>query len=285
MSKKLPVFFLFVAAMLPLTSHGETSVIGTWELVYVAPTDAELTEPRGITNTKMHFTADGKVTGVKPEGSITEKTQFGNYKFDGKRVTLLREGSQPYAVGVSFPDAETMLFSPPRASQRKFKRIAGPDVELEPKSLQLVKVPSGTSPSGEVAYDTGDYSKLPLEQRIRGVWEIISYRKVPRNQAPPYGFFNDLWVIKDNSMLITRRNPKSTNEVPYSFVTGNIMLSASILGGPTETRLEWKASFNKWGHLILDRQNVQIVLKLVSKDIAKPVDVPIKIVLLSLEGE
>lgn len=278
-------FFLFAAVLVPFVSHGETSVVGTWELVYVAPTDVELTEPRGITNTKMYFTADGKVTGIKPDERITEKTQFGNYKFDGKRVTLTREGSQPYAVGVSFPDSETMLFSPPHASQRKFKRIAGPNIELEPKSLQLVKVSSGAFPAGETAYDTGDYSKLPLEQRIRGVWEIISYRKVPRNQAPPYGFFNDLWVIKDNSILITRRNAKGPNELPYSLVTNNIMLSASVLGGPTETRLEWKASFDKWGHLILDRQNAQIVFKLISKDTAKTADVPIKIVLLSLEGE
>jgi len=283
---KAQTLFLSLVMLFPLASWSQSSLVGAWELVHVAPTDVELADPRGIINTKMYFTANGKLTGLKPDEVVTEKTRFADYKFDGKSVTLLSEGNPPYTVGVSFPDFETMLFSPPNASQRKFKRLAGPNIEIEPRSLQLIKLPASSATSAaEVSYDTNDYSGLPVEKRIQGTWEIIAYRRVPRNQAPPYGFLNDLWEIKSDTILITRRDPKGTETQTYSWANGNILVSGAVLDRRSEAKLKWKPSFNKWGHLVLDWDNAQIVFKLVSKNINQAPNVPVKIVLLQLAGE
>lgn len=247
----------------------------------MAPTDIELTEPGGIINTKMHFTTDGKLIGLGPEDVLAENLRTTDFKFDGNQLTLLRPGAQPYSIRVSFPDAETMIFLPPNAGQRTFKRISGPNVLVEPKSLQLIKSPSS---SVEVRYDNDDYSKRPVVERLRGVWEVIAYRNVPRNQLPPYGFFNDLWTINQSFVVVARRESSATDSVPFSFIDERLSASGIALGGPVGSKIEWKTSFNKWGHLVLDRSDVQLVLKLITKNTDKVPTVPLKIVLLTPAG-
>ena len=276
-----PLTFLLLGMASGTAFAQSSTIIGTWELVYVAPADIQLTEPRGITNTKMHFTSDGKVVALKPDETLTDTARRIDYRFDGTSLTLI-QGGQSHTVGVSFPGPDTMLLSPTHTSQRRFRRIADPNIQLEPRSLQLIKVRDLSS--REPAYDTQDYSALARDKRIQGVWEIIGYRKVPRNQAPPYGFFNDIWAISGDKVSITRREPQSTDTLPYSLVNDTLTLSAAVLEPTARSALQWKVSFNKWGHLVLDRPDVEITLKLISKSTDQIPQVPIKVVLLSLAG-
>jgi len=274
----------FLAVVLPLAAWAQAPLAGTWELVRVAATDIQDSDPRGVTNTKLHFTADGKLFALKPDEALMEKVRATDFKLEGDRLTVLRPGARPYLVKVSFPDAETMLFTPQYASQRTFRRLSGPDVVLEPKSLQVVKLP-GAAPVDEPLYDGKDYSALAPVDRLGGIWEVIAYRKVPRNQAPPYGFLNDLWTFKKESVSIASRVLNATDSVPFSYADGRVTASGVALGGRPGSKADWSVTFNNWGHLVLDRPDAQIVLKLVSKDAAAAPAIPLKIVLLSLAGE
>ncbi|WP_165403450.1 MULTISPECIES: hypothetical protein [unclassified Duganella] len=81
------------------------------------------------------------------------------------------------------------------------------------------------------------------------MWEVIAYERIPRNQLPPYGFFNDLWKIDSSTVTIFRREPAAEDTVPLTF-NGSITSSGIGLGGPSGSKIDWVVTFNEWGQLI-----------------------------------
>jgi hypothetical protein len=268
------------AIVLPLLCQAEPSVVGTWELTYVAPQAIGNTLPGGVTNTKMYFTAGGKLFALEPDAVSIQDVKSADYTFDGRTLKLSEAGVQFRAMTISFPDDETMVASQRAESQRTFTRIPAFDQKLEPKSLQLVADKSNDAI--RLVYDVKDYSSSPMSERLRGFWEVVAYENVPRDQAPPYGFFNDLWTIDHGKVVISRREPSAIDSVPFSYKDGQFSSSGIGLGGPPGSKVNWKPSFNEWGNLVLDGPYCRMVLKLVSKSTVNPSAVPLKVVILRL---
>lgn len=176
-----------LAVLLPQAGRGsERDIIGAWELTYVAPADINDTDPRGITNTKLEFTADGHLRAMAPDAQSADGADSAAYEFDGKRLTVRPASGRAQELAISFPDDVTMISRQRYGSERTYKRIASVDVRIEPKSLQLVR--QTVDPGLSVSYDETDHSKDPVSRRIRGVWEVTALRNVARNDVPPFGF-------------------------------------------------------------------------------------------------
>lgn len=270
-----------IAVCASLACQAQAPLVGTWELVQVAPQAIQNTVPNGVTNVKMHFTADGKLYTLRPEAVTLAGAAALDYSFDGRTLVVSGKEMRQRRLAVTFPDPETMVFTQANEAQRTFKRLPSFDQKREPRSLQtlLHEGDSGAAP----AYDSHDYSRLPLAERVLGVWEVQRFEKVPRDQAPPYGFLNDLWVIDRTQVTVTRRHPPATEAVPYSLAKGRLASSAISLGAPVGSRIEWTPSFNEWGHLVLDSWACRVTLKLVSKDPKASAAIPFKVVLLQVD--
>ena len=278
MVKLYRIISAIFSGVLPLISAAEPSITGTWVLSYVAPQDINNTMPRGVTNTKILFSPDGKLYSLEPEETSVQNSKAVLYAFDGKQIKLLDQGRHERSIQVSFPDNETMIFTQKYESQRTFKKISSFDIKLEPRSLELVTDGSGKEAS--VAYDEADYSAMPIVKRLRGLWEVIAYEKVPSHQMPTYGFFNDLWTITTDAVEINRREPPEKDSVPFSIVDGSIYSSGISLGASAGSKIEWTVSFNEWGHLVLDSTYCRVILKLIQKNTTHPPSVPLKVALL-----
>jgi hypothetical protein len=188
---------------------------------------------------------------------------------------------------VSFSNAETMLFKPQYASTRRFQKLSGPNVLLEPKSLQLIQTNTGTVPTNvqdAVKYDTADYSALPLIKRIEGIWEVMGYRYISPHQLPPYGFFNDIWTIDGGKVNLYLQAQQKSGSFSYVLNNKDLVLT-NASGQGKSTGLTWSISFDEWGHMQLSSGDGDIVFKLVSKATKGTVELPVKIVLSNRKGD
>lgn len=266
-----------VCVLMPLPALAEPTIVGNWELRHVAPQAAENTNPRGVGNTKISFTADGKLLTLAPDETSLQKAGHAEYSFDGKQLFIIQSNRPGHPAKVSFPDDQTMVLMPQYESRRTFKRIPEFTAKLEPKSLQLIvtKADHGS----EVPYDSADYSRLPLAERMKGSWEVVAYENVPSGQMPPYGFTNDVWTIDGATVTIASRMLEREEAVPYAFSGGQLQSSGLALG-QSGSKIAWKASFDEWGRLVLDSEYCRVILKLMSRQKLDPSRVPVKIVLL-----
>src|SRR5262249_16725323 len=145
-----------------------------------------------------------------------------DYVFDGKQLKLNVPGAQRQReMSIVFSDDGTMVMTQTHEAKRVFKRLKGFETKLEPQSLQLVNVGARFEDSH---YDPSDFSTLSVPERVRGMWEVVAYERVPRAQLPPYGFFNDLWKIDSSAVTIFRREPAAKDAVPFEF-NGNLTSS------------------------------------------------------------
>lgn len=271
-----------VIAIFPCLAYAQSSSIaGTWELTYVAPQAAMNTMPNGVANQKLYFTETGKLYVLAPDQTSIEGLAVVDYSFDGKQLKLNAPGAQRQReMNIVFSDSSTMVMTQAYEAKRIFKRIKGVETKLEPQSLQLV---ADGSRSDDSHYDHSDYSGLAAPEKVKGMWEVIAYERVPRGQIPPYGFFNDVWKIDSSAVTIFRREPAAKDAVPNTF-NGSLISSGISLGGPVGSKIEWAASFNEWGQLVLDSQYCRLVLK---RTTAKDEDIsafPLKVVVVRFDG-
>jgi len=274
-----------LCGLLHLSVTAQQSVLGSWELVYIAPTYMEDTDPRGITNIRLHFTSSGKLFNIWPDEILSDNTESVKFNFEQNILKILPGNNEPYLINVTFQDSGTMVFESESSSKRIFKRLDEPDAVnkiIEPKSLQLVRTEELTDEKvDKILYDDNDYSSNKLNERIIGIWEVIEYKGVPNGEMPPYGFLNDIWTIKNNELSIFQRVNRETADMKYVLtVSGEILITA-----PDGSALAWKCTFNKWGQLLLDSGDGIVILKLVTKDINDNKSIPLKVVLLKLKGE
>lgn len=266
---RLRNLFTFIA-IFPILVHAQSpSIAGTWELTYVAPQATMNTMPNGVSNQKLYFAETGSLYVLAPDQTSIEGLTAVSYVFDGKNLKLNTRGAQQQrVVNITFTDNNTMVMTQAYEAKRIFKRIKSVDIKLEPQSLQLVSNGSGYEDSH---YDRNDYSGLPASEKVKGMWEVIAYERVPKNQLPPYGFFNDVWKIDSSAVTIFRREPTAKDAVPNTF--NGVLTSSGIgLGGQIGSKIEWAVSFNEWGQLILDSKYCRLILK---RTTAKDEDIPL----------
>lgn len=275
---------IFLWGLLQLCISAQNRITGIWELVYVAPTNMEETEPRGISNIRLFFTPDGELYSIFPDQTFSDSIPSVKYEFNGNTLSVLPGGGDSVILNVTFRDSSTMVFNPEIAARRIFKRIYDPDnlnKTIELKSLQLVNTGEMLTDTGGLKYDDSDYSSMPLKERIIGVWETIEYTDVPNGEMPPYGFPNDIWIIKIKELINIHRASKDTSIVKYQLTDS----SEIILNADDQNVAMWKVYFNQWGHLVFDGGNGAMLLKLVSRDTENIPNIPLKIVLLKMAGE
>ena len=267
-----------VAADIPAANR----LVGTWELVEVSPVNLQDSIPVGVPNRKEHYAADGKVFVLRPDEKLGSTTPAGTYTFDGTKRRLVTPDGKTVETPVVFlsPDRMKLVHGP--SDEWTYSRLTGPaayDRELEPRSVELVKSDSGTT-EPMPAYDTGDYSSLPLEQRLKGVWELASVKDVPRADLPPYGFTNDVWVDTGTRMICVVR-PGSSLSVgrcaPAALKDGSLELTGEAPHSGT-----YAVSFDRWQRLVLKGTGTAgtRTFKLLSRDTSVIPRLPVRIVLL-----
>jgi len=275
------LFYFFV--ILTVTLYSQDAITGTWELIYVDPQTMSDTDPRGITNFKIHFTNRGKVFNLMPDEKLTENSHSADYTYEDKKLTILDGDNEPYIIYVTFPDSLKMMFNS-ESGTRIFRRLLGENAAsqiIEPKSLQLVRTDKTVNHDNyEIKYDTTDYSSLPLFKRLTGTWETIEYREVPQGEMPPYGFFNDIWVFTEKTIMVQNRAGSDTVQISYLPGKEEIFVTAG-----NQSLDAWKVSFNKWGHMVIDISGGKVLLKLITKETASIPEIPLKVVLLKMKGE
>ena len=256
-------------------------LVGTWELVEVSPVNLQDSIPVGVPNRKEHYGADGKVFVLRPEEKLGSTTPAGTYTFDGTRRRLVTPDGKTVETPVVFLSADRMKLVHGPSDEWTYSRLTGPatyDLELEPRSVEIVKSDSGTA-EPMPAYDTGDYSSLPLEQRLKGVWELASVKDVPRADLPPYGFTNDVWVHTGTRICVVR---------PGSSLFVGACASAALKDGSLEVTGEtehtgtYAVSFDRWQRLVLKGTGTAgtRTFKLLSRDTSAVPRLPVRIVLL-----
>jgi hypothetical protein len=280
-NNKTPLLIIMLLASGFMSPSFTQSLTGTWELTYVAPVNADDSEPKGITNIRFHFADDGKLYTLLPGDSLADGLEIVNYVFADNVLTVIQPGQDSVLLNLFFNDSISFSFSWEGAPSRTFRKMNDPNTALkpiEPKSIQLIN--TGDTSNYNITYDDKDYSSLPYAQRLTGNWEVMAYENISHGDMPPYGFLNDTWSFNGKKIQIFSRMDQKEIFADYIPANGDIVVTTE-----DSSKVIMKAEFNKWGHLVLDTGKEIIKLKLISKDTSKIPTTPLKVVLLKLTGE
>jgi hypothetical protein len=271
-----------LAALVAQTALAQ-QVQGTWQLVEVLVPSVADSNPRGIPTVKEHYTADGRLYFIAPTEVMSDTTQWVTCRIEGAKRTVRAANGRTAVATLSFPDPETLIVTQRGGDQWRYTRLKGDDApnrRLEPLSVEVLKTSDADNTSA-FRYDDRDYSSQPLKKRVIGVWEVIAYRNVPIQDAPPYGFLNDVWIFDTSSVSIVVRMRGSEQK--------GLKLTYSLKDGKFEMQSQdspVRVTFDAWGHMVLDFGNHTIVLKLITKNAAQKATLPpVKVALMSLQGE
>lgn len=277
---------LFLTAQIHVSAGAQEQLHGTWQLVEVEVPRMELSNPRGISTLKEHYTPEGRLYFIPPSQALNEGTPWATVKIEGTKRTIRIGDRGPYVATISFPDRDSLAVEQPSGDIWHYRRLKGDDApsrKIEPLSVERTGM-RGADKALPVQYDGSDYSTLPLERRIIGAWEIIKYCNVSRTEAPPYGFFNDVWTFDGGNVAMSMRvTPGKADRHKLPYQLREHVLEFDVNAGSPQ---RMGVSFNSWGHMVLEVEGRTIFLKLIDK---KPTGQralpPLKIVLLKLQGE
>ena len=268
------IVFSFLAA---ISLHaGTNELVGTWELIDASPVSFNSSDPRGIINHKLYYTADGKMFIIAPDRKLEESNVPVSYTFDDGVRTLTLPGGEVHESRVAFA-GDRMRVRTEDGVMLTYRRMAGDrpyDRAIEPRSLEVLDL--GDEQRRAPRYDSTDYSKQPLALRIRGIWEVMKYTKV-KFQPPAEGFPNDKYVITADEVAMI--SPVATRIEGES--RGRYRLEGNTMVVDDGSR--WEISFNKWQRLVMKRDDAELTLRLVSKDTKTIPPLPIRIVLYETE--
>jgi hypothetical protein len=270
-------FLFLLLSLFPAVLTVATSPLaGTWELIDATPVPPGEIDPHGFMNHKTRYTADGLIYMIPADQKLDE-TAFARYTFDGHTRTIVVPGHEPVRNPLSIRgDVMTLTFDTGR--KLTYRRMQGDrpwDRILEPVSLEVIRT-ERSLPIPRPAYDRGDYSKTPLPQRMRGVWEIASYSDV-RYPIPPHGLPNDKYVFTASRVSLVPPDQAMGDrqaESPYRFSGANTIL----VDGET-----WTISFDRWQRMVIRREQDEITLRLVQKATSPIPRLPVTVALLPEE--
>jgi hypothetical protein len=270
---------MIVCAFLVPVGLAAQSLAGTWHLVRVTIPDPEDTNPSGILNVKEHYTSDGRLCVIPPDGALTAQTPCFPYALKGSTRTVSMPDGESFRAQVSFSDENTLVVRQEMGDLWSYRRLQtsdAPNSRLEPVSVEEFSGGDGT----QVSYASAPVTSMPLSQRLLGTWEEVAHCGVSPHDAPPYGFFNNLWTFSPSVLVHTiRRGRTSEREEPKRYAVKDSTLQV----GETSTL---SVTFNEWGHLVLGQGEQTVILKYLANDTTAPSALPtLKIALLSLRGE
>jgi len=232
---------------------------------------------------KQHYTVDGKLYFIRPTGIEDAKTPCATYRIEGTRRTIRLSGQeQAYVAVLSMPTPDTLVVTQLGGDIWRYRRILGDNAtskRIEPLSVERLPSLEGEH-SGPIEYDTRDYSALPQSKRIIGSWEVIAHKGVASDEAPPYGYFNDVWMFDGNTLVVNERGSPQNHRSPpspYELKDGVLRMGKGTTGA--------SVSYNEWGHLVLGMGSHVVILKRMSTSPAPTRLPPLRIALLSLLGE
>ena len=259
---------------------------GVWLLIEKTPLHKMDSNPNGMINSKFYFdSGSSRLTVSNPDFIEEGKEQTIDYECnDSSLIFKLSEKNKITQDILSLNNNILKLrfyrnnLNNVRVEYYQIykKQVNKSPVDLfEPYSIEVLKNNKWGRQlnMSDVDYDKVDYSSQNLTDRILGVWEVNKYEDVPRNDFPPYGFLNDIYVISKDQFCVYSQHKDKKHCGAYS-------LEKTILNTHFNSNtLSEDLSFNKWGHLVLTSMGIDVSLKLISKNVDKIPHIPVKIVL------
>jgi hypothetical protein len=273
---------------------------GLWVMTQMNPVHPQSSSPVGVINARNYFdAASSKLYTSLPDAeelpnTDKEKEVSGavSYECEQGVLSLDLPQSKSYAPTTTVTTIKAINEDQLIVSIETHSEFFGTNVteqiytkdffqskgeRFEPVSIQVLMNDENDLNVLDVEYDQKDYSDLSLNERMIGVWEVNRYQNVERQDMPPYGFLNDIYTIKqDEICLLVRYRPEESICMPYK-------LRGQSMSRPMgENDYVEQVSFNEWGHLEFSNGLITQSLKLISKDISKHPEMPLKVVLTSL---
>jgi hypothetical protein len=247
------------------------AIVGMWQLVAATPVAPAAIDPHGMLNQKLYFSKDGKIFLLRPDEKLTADIPSAPYSFDGKtrKVTLPDGQVRTDPARIS---GDSLSVTMPDGQQLTYRRVTGPNAAERRFAPLSVETVSGSSSPTEPKYDEADYSKQPLAERVRGVWEVVRYAKLS-GEVPEHGFANDKYVIDGKQVAILVPGATTAGDRrPYDLADDSMLVKS-------DTPETWSVSFNEWQQLVLTRNDAEVTLRLVQKPTSPIPALPTRIAL------
>lgn len=274
-----------------------SEIEGTWELIDISPIDAMDSPPNGLSNRKEYYSPDGQLYIIEATEKLQKDSPHVSYSFsDGKRTITTPDGDT-FTTPVKFVGKNLMVLTFAENNILTYRRIEGErayDKPIEPRSLLVIRMapPIKQMSNQDVTYDTNDYSKLELKDKIIGVWEAISYKDVAPQNAPPYGFPNEKFILTPDGKfyMISPQEQSLKDQKAEQYSVNDKSVVVGIPKGkhiaptpPPGGKIEQMVSFNQWGNMVWKSSDAEISLKLITRDYKNIPILPFKIALLELK--
>jgi hypothetical protein len=253
------LLFLLVAALVPGAASCNP-LLGSWQLVAAIPANEQDSSPNGIRNLRVHFGADGQSTLVDPAETLAESKAQSKYALDGNTLTLaMGEGGELHGAVDVKGDAATITFLETGMAWT-LQRIDDKAIRtqrLPPESVEYMP-PATPAAVAAYKYDSGDYSKLPVAERLIGQWESIEVSGYGAGDFPPYGAPNEVWVFDGKSLTRhDRYHPNQPVSSEYHVADGTLLGKGGAI----------PFSFDEWGRLVVgEPDGERTVLKRINRD-------------------
>lgn len=265
----LPLLLGFAA---PPAFAGDQPLLGSWQLVAAIPGSEQDSAPNGIRNLRVRFAADATL--VDPTETLDESKAHSKYSIEGNTLTLqMGEGGDLHGaidakgVEATISFAETgMTWTLHRIDDKTIRTQ-----RLPPESVEYLP-PATPAAIAAFKYDTADYSKLPVAERLVGQWESVEVSGYGAGDFPPYGAPNEVWVF-DGKRLTRhdRYHPDEPASSEYHIADGALLGKGGAI----------PFSFDEWGRLVVgETDGERTVLRRISREPSdKPAMPPLRIVL------
>ena len=265
-----------------------TELTGVWQLVEVNAVSMQNTAPYGQLNRKEIYTDEGELLVASPTSPFSDAKAMGYYEVqDGARVFTSPDG-ETVTTPIQWIDRDHYFFEFSPGERWYYARVLSDNaesVQWEPRSVLVVRTTRDDSGPmlREFPYDMTEDSEMPWAKRIFGTWETIRVAGsgVSGPNTPPYGMPNDRFLFSTDGIL-RKVHADGTSEGGEDAVRFRAEENKLVILDANLTIYFW---FNRWGHLVLEQQDVQTVFKRVSLETAAVPPGPIVVALLSNRRE
>jgi hypothetical protein len=270
MARKTICFAVALALCGPASASGAPAanpLLGSWRLVTAIPGSMDDSSPNGVRNLRLRFGADGKAAMVDPTETLASSSTRNDYSIDGDTLTLkVGDGQQLHGAIQSLPGDGLSIKYLESGMTWNLRKIPDADIQtnkLAPESVQYI--PPATLQSVEAfRYDDSDDSKLPLDQRVVGQWEVVEISGYGGGDFPPYGAPNEVWQF--DGKQVTRTSPNDRNG-EHGVMAYEVRGPYLLFGGKGEEQHPTPYAFDEWRRLVVgDPKEEHTVMKRINRD-------------------
>lgn len=302
MYQKAIFFITGIVFMISLSANSETAtseIQGTWELVDVSSVNVMDSPPNGLCSRKDYYSPDGNLYVLNADEKLQKDSLHVPYSFSNGQRTITKPDGRKITTPVKFTGKNLMVLKFSENNNWTYRKIDGEkayDKPVEPRSVVVIrmKTPKDQISNLDVIYDTNNYSNLELKERVIGVWEVIGYREIASQNAPPYGFPNEKFIFTQDGKfyILSPQEQSLKGQVPEQYTVKAQSITVGIPKGkhiapapPINGNIEQQVSFNEWGHMVWKNADAEISLKLLTRNYNNIPKLPVKIALLESRKE